>query len=43
MLNGNPVLSDLDSSDQLIAVEVINKVVDMTEMSKLLTTASLID
>jgi len=41
MLNGDPVLlSDLDSSDRLIVLEVINKVVDMTEMSELLTTKS---
>jgi len=33
MLNGDPVLSDLDSSDRLILLKVINKVVDMTEMS----------
>ena len=32
----DPVLSYLDSSDRLIVLEVINKVVDMTKMSKLL-------
>jgi len=37
MLNGNPVLNDLDSSDRLIVLEVVNKVIDMTEMSKVLT------
>jgi len=43
MLNGDPVLNDLDSSDRLIVLEVINKVIDTTKMSKLLTTTSLID
>ena len=37
MLNGNPVLNDLDSSDRLIVLEVVNIVIDMTEMSKVLT------
>jgi len=40
VLNENPVLSDLDGSDRLIVLEIINKVGDMTEMSKLLTTTS---
>ena len=41
VLNGDPVLSHLDSSDRLIIVlEVIVKVDDMTEMSKSLTTTN---
>jgi len=32
MLNGDRVLSDLDSCDPLIVLEDINKVVHMTEM-----------
>jgi len=39
MLNGDPVLSDLDSFDRLIVLEVINKAFDMT---KLLTTTNLL-
>ena len=43
MLNGDPALNDLDSSGLLIVLEVVNKVVDMSAMSMLLTTISLID
>ena len=41
MLNEDPVLSDLDSSDRLIVLEVINKVVDMTHSPGLYTSYKL--
>jgi len=43
MLNGDPVQSDLNISDQFIVLEVVNKVTNMTKMSKLLTATSLLD